>query len=119
MHILIAGTPVPLTEIKEDISAAAKKGYNFTNDFAFTCATVQGLVEKLEEFESNTVEVTLYIADNGSRIEKVRMPIWAVPNIFETFTATADLPPLEVKHIHRDAVNGNIAVYCTPSNKLR
>ena len=48
------GRWVSLYEIQQDINCALKKGYHPNNDFAFTTATVQGLLDQLIlELETN------------------------------------------------------------------
>jgi hypothetical protein len=46
--INIAGNQVPLSDLKQDVIEAKKKGYN-SNNYAFTVDTVEGLIEKIDE----------------------------------------------------------------------
>ena len=84
MKIFIAGQDIKLSELKDDINAAAKKGYHYTNDFAFTCATVQGLIEKIEELSQNTILIHVFTkmqpeTHRAKCIYIKRIPLSAVP----------------------------------------
>lgn len=84
MKISIAGQDIKLSELKDDINTAAKKGYHYTNDFAFTCATVQGLVEKIEELSQNTILMHVFTkmqpeTHRAKCIYKKQVPLNAIP----------------------------------------
>lgn len=48
ININVCGNEITLQTLKEDVEAARAKGFN--HDFAFTRHTVQGLIEKIDEF---------------------------------------------------------------------
>ncbi len=45
------GLTTTTEELKEDIAAAQDLGFNFEHQFAFTCATVDALIAKIDELE--------------------------------------------------------------------
>ncbi len=49
MDIIIAGLPYTTEEIQADVKAWIRKGNSMENSLGFTAATVQGLIDKIEE----------------------------------------------------------------------
>jgi predicted xylose isomerase-like sugar epimerase len=51
----ICGHEIPLSELKEDVSAAKKKGYRGT--YAFTPETLEAVIIKLEEVIEENIKL--------------------------------------------------------------
>ena len=64
IEINIRGNLVTLEELKGDVIAAKKKGYD-SSKYAFTVDTVEGLIEKIEELGNEILTLRSVIRKGG------------------------------------------------------